>query len=170
MELRELAATVGVRLERATKRHARELGRTMRREDREEVNASGGFVEPEKAVRASIQHQYAAESWAAYASDDLLSVFGVVDFPTGWQAPWAMSSIHVEKYSLTFWRASKVIIADLRERYPKMVQMVHARYLPAIRWAERLGFQVEPPTRFGKADTLFCRISMETPKLILGVR
>jgi len=164
------ALTAGVLLVPAqSKRHARELGRIMRAADRTEILASGG-MEPHKAVRASINHQYGAEAWAGYVGGDLLAVFGVVDFPTGWAAPWLMSSIYVDRYPLTFWRASRVIVADIRERYPKMVQMVYAGYGNALRWAGRLGFKVEEPVRFGKENTLFCRISMETPKLILEVR
>ena len=160
------ALRAGVRLERAGKRHARELARIMREDDKIEVKASGG-LDPEKAVRASINRS--AEAWAVYttdASNKLLVVFGVAVFDSGWQAPWALSSIHAPKHPVTYWRASKAIVPLLRDRYPKMVQMIHARYTPALRWAERLGFRVEPPVRFGAENTLFCRVSMETPRLI----
>lgn len=166
MELEIKCLKVGVRLQHATKRHARDLARIMRNDDKLEILASGGFL-PETATRASINRS--AEAWAAYAGEDLLAVFGVVRFPSGWDSPWALSSNFVAKYPLTYWRGSRVVVGDLRERYPKMVQMVHARYVGALRWCERLGFKVGEPTRFGVANTLFCRVSMETPKLIREV-
>lgn len=161
--VRELAE-IGVILERANKRHARELARIMREDDKVEIMASGG-LQPEQAIRASINRS--AEAWAMYAGEDLLIIFGVADGQNGWAVPWVLSSTHVPRYGKTFWRATRLIFADIRTRYPNMVQMVHARYAAALRWVERLGFRVESPVRFGRANTLFCRISVEKPNIIL---
>lgn len=151
------------RLERATKRHAREMARIMREEDKLEVRVSGGFL-PEQALRGSINRS--SEAWALYVDDDLLMVFGVAQFSVGWSSPWALCSVHVAKHQTAFWRASKLLIAEIRERYPHLMQMVYARSSSSLRWVERLGFKVGQPERWGRDDTLFCKITMDTPKLI----
>jgi hypothetical protein len=167
-EIKTIARAAGVELVAAGKRHARELGRTARLEDRAEVWASGRMT-PEQAARASINRSY--EAWAGYAGGDLLGVFGVSLYRNSpWAAPWVISSTFVDRHPLTFWRASKAILAYYRGKYPKMVQMIDSHYRGALDWADKLGFRLEGPEPFGWQGTLFCRISMETPKLIVEVR
>lgn len=156
----------GLKLEHATKRHAREMARIVRPEDAKEMWASGKLL-PEQGVRASINR--ATEAWAAYVGPDLLAVFGVTDYQNGWAAPWVISSIHVNRYPLTYFRASKVVIDHYRSQYPQMVQMISAEYHGALRWVERLGFRLRDPEPFGWRGALFCRVEMLTPKLILEV-
>ena len=65
-------------------------------------------------------------------------------------------------------RASRVVIDHLRDRYPRMVQMIYVCNFPALRWVRALGFEVsKEPERFGTANTLFFKIKMETLKLTL---
>lgn len=156
----------GVRLEPANKRHARAMARITRPEDAAEMWASGKLL-PEQGVRASINR--ATEAWAGYVGDDLLAVFGVTDYQNGWAAPWAISSVHVNRHALTYYRASKVVIEHYRSQYPQMVQMISAEYHGALRWVERLGFKLRGPEPFGWQGALFCRVEMLTPKLIQEV-
>ena len=135
----------------------------MRAADRAEIRASGNF-DPEKGVRASINR--ASEAYALYAGDDLLAVFGVTDTKNGWAVPWALTSVHVDRHRKAFWAVSKRAIAWFQRAYPSMVQMVHAPYTQSIGWLESLGFQVEPPIKFGVRDELFCRVSMHTPVIL----
>lgn len=151
-----------IRIEYATKHHARELGRIMRSADRLEIRASGNF-DPEKGVRASINR--ACEAYALYVGDDLLAVFGVTDTKNGWFVPWALTSTHVDRYPKAFFAVSRRAVACFQVRYTSMVQMVHARYSQSIGWLENLGFQIEAPVKFGVSNELFCRVSMHTPKL-----
>jgi len=143
----------------AGKRHARLLNTLLRPEDRQEIWESGRFL-PEQAARASINR--CEEAWALYVGNDLLAVFGVSTYDTGWAAPWAFSTVHVAKYPLTFWRVSKIVLAHWRDRYPKMVQMIYARYPQALAWVKRLGFKVEEPVPWGWNKSFFCRVSLET--------
>lgn len=145
------------------KRHARELGRIMRKKDREEILSSGGFAVAEPAVRMSINAS--TEAWALYAGQDLLAVFGVVKQEFG-DVVWALTSTHVEKHSLSFYRASKKIVAQLRNRYAFMLNMVHCAYPQALRWVERLGFHVGHPEKYGVKNDLFCCVTLATPKVI----
>lgn len=91
----------GVTLVPAAKQHARLLGRSMRKADREEILASGGWTLPEACIRANINRS--VEAWAAYVGDDLLCVFGVV-LKDGHQLPWLFGSEAIERHALTFWR------------------------------------------------------------------
>lgn len=158
---------LGVRLVPAGKRHARELGRVMRPEDWEEIKLSGGWPTPEVGVRASVNRS--CEAWAAYAGDALLCVFGVVKMPlTGGgeaQCAWAMTSVHVNAHPVAFWKASKIVIDDLRDKYPRMLNMVHAKYAAALRWLKRLGFKVYAPEKWGRGGGLFCRVELFTERI-----
>ena len=136
----------------------------MRAKDREEIVASGNFHEPEKGVRASINA--AIESYAVYIDGDLVAVYGVSRLPDGWFIPWALTSDHVFKHQRAFYRESKRILAELREKYRHMIQMVHWKYRESLSWLARLGFTVEPPIRWGANQELFCRVTLTTPKLI----
>lgn len=165
METLDLSSE-GVRLVRATKRHARELARVMRAKDMDEIRATGGFV-PEPAVRVSINRS--VEAYAAYVGDDLVCVFGVNILNEMAQAPWMLSSVHVEKHAMTFWRCSKIVVSYFREKYPLMMNMIHGNYTEALRWVERLGFTLSPPEEFGVRGDLFCRATMATQKVVLHV-
>lgn len=158
----------GARLVLATKRHARELARIMRKKDREECRATG--LGPEAGVRMSINNS--VECYAAYVGDDLLCVFGVGPMHGAPQitVAWAMTSVYVTKYPLTFYRCSKVVVEYLRGRYPIMVNMIHGQYTEALRWLPRLGFQIGPPEQFGMRGDLFCRALLVTNRIeVIGV-
>lgn len=148
----------------ATKHHARALARIMRRKDREEVMSSGGLP-PEQAVRASINRS--EESYAVYAGNDLLCVFGVTLLPPQGKAqlPWALGSDLIDKHRRVFWKCSKVVIEHFRDKYPLMFNMIHGQNTPALRWLERLGFTLSPPERWGKNGDLFCRAMLVTQKI-----
>lgn len=159
-ELRSMGLTVVP----ATKRHAREVGRAMCASDRAEVYASGRMT-PEQAARVSINLSPGA-AWAVYLGPDLLCVFGIRTFPSGWDSPWLLSTSHLERYPFTFWRASRVVMGTLRSQHPQMVQMIYAKYKAALRWAKRLGFKVGSPEPFGPAKEFFCQVTLVTKAVI----
>lgn len=158
-------AEAGGRAERATKRHAREMGRVMRRKDVDESRATGNFT-PEGGVRMSLNNS--TEAYAVYAGDDLLAVFGVgpMHNAPGVHVVWAMTSVHVERHALTFWRCSKAAVEYLRDRYEVMLNMIHSKYPEAMTWAQRLGFKVSADLeKFGLRGDLFARAVCYTPKI-----
>lgn len=163
----EVEATTGVKLVRAGKKHAIQLGREMRAEDRAEVLASGGFTIPEKVVRASINAS--PEAWAAYFDGRLLAVFGVRPTPTC-AIPWALTSVHVARYPFTFWKTSKMVVARWRDDYPLLANKVHASYGAALRWVKKLGFSVGVPEPFGVNGDLFCHVQLETRSIVCASR
>lgn len=148
----------------ATKRHARELARILRPQDLEETKASSGCPDAAIVIRASINRSM--EAYAAYVGNDLVCVFGVTPLRQG-AAPWMLSSIHVDKHAMTFWRCSKIAVKYFREFYPLLMNMVHCKYSQALRWVERLGFTLSPPEPFGPKKILFCRATMVTQGVTL---
>lgn len=164
MEILDLTEA-GARLVVANKRHARELARIMREADRKEVKASGGWAASEAVVRSSMNRS--KECYAAFVGDDLLCVFGVTVY-SQFQAVWMLTSKHVERHPKVFWRSSKIVIEYLRRKYPLMMNMIHGQYTSALRWAERLGFTLSPPEKFGVSGDLFCRATMVTQRVILS--
>lgn len=140
----------------------------MRPKDRDESRAIGGFT-PEGGCRMSLNAS--TEAWAAYVGDDLLCVFGTGPMHGAPEitVAWMMSSVHVDKHPLTFWRCSKVVVSYLRDKHVLMVNMVHGKYTEAHRWLSRLGFQIGEPEPFGTRGDLFCRALMLTQKVVLDV-
>lgn len=166
LDINMLVDRAGGRLERATKRHARELGRIMRAKDAEESLATGNFM-PEAGVRMSINNS--TEAYALYAGDKLLAVFGVGPMHTvpDVHVVWAMTSVHVDHNPLTFWRCSKAVVDYLRSKYVVLLNVIHSKYPEAMAWAARLGFTVSRDLeRFGVRGDLFARAVCHTPKLI----
>lgn len=146
----------------ATEEHARQLAPLMRPADAAEVLASGGY-QPLDALLDAMA--WSAESYAGYIDGELACLFGVVPgtFLTGEAVPWLLTSNVVQRKPRAFLRASREVIADWLGKYPMLVQQVDARYEQALRWAERVGFNVEPPAPFGISGEPFCRISMRRP-------
>lgn len=153
---------LSVRAVPAGKRQVRELGRLMRPADRAEILASGGWSDVERCLRANVNRS--VEAWAMYADKDLLCIVGVLLGPNC-QVPWVLTSVHVDNHPLTFWRASKEVVDKLRDKYPLMINMIHAKYGAALRWAERLGFTIMAPEKFGVAGDLFCKVVLDTRKI-----
>ncbi len=169
MEIRERLKQEGVLLVPAGKQHARMMRTLMCPKGRSEIRASGGFADPEPAVRMSINHS--EESWAAYHDGNLVGVFGV-QVPTQgqFQIIWAMTTVHAAKHPLVFLRASKAAVECLRDKYPLMVNMVHARWKEALSWVRLLGFEIGPIEGYGPKGEGFCRVMLHTPRVIACAR
>lgn len=107
------------------------------------------------------------ESYAAFAGDDLICIFGVREV-RGTHAVWMLASEAVHKHPLTFWRCAKVVVDRLRDNYPLMWNMVHGKN-NAIGWLRRLGFTIGAPEVFGPRGDLFCCAALETKRLVTHV-
>ena len=144
----------------ATKDHARQLAPLMRSADQAEVRASDG-MSPAEALEYSLR--VSDEAYTGFIDGELACLFGVVRGPflTGAATPWLLTTSVVQRKPRAFLRASREVIADWMGKYPVLVQQVDARYEQALRWAARVGFQVEPPAPFGVAGEPFCLIHMK---------
>jgi hypothetical protein len=129
----------------------------MRQADRDEVWASGRFT-PEEALRASLAASEFART--AFVDGDPLAMFGLAT-SDGVAVPWLLTTDAVCRYPLSFWKASKAILRELREGYPTMAQFIDARHVSALSWARRLGFAVGEPVPFGVAGRRFCPVVIQ---------
>lgn len=124
----------------------------MRPADAAEVMASGGYS-PVEAIIDSWAHS--KETWTAKFNGEVAAMFGVAHHPVGTElAPvavgWLLTTPVVDKYPILFFKHCKLRLADLAARYGVIFNYVDARHKQALAWAERLGFIVHPPIKFGK--------------------
>lgn len=145
-----------MRLEVATAAHVNLVAARVRSADAAEVLASGGYS-PREALDAGLKLSEMART--VFIGDEALCMFGVV-VSGDWAIPWLLTTDAVDRNPLAFWRASKVILAELCALYPLMLQQVDARYTQALSWVRRLGFDVAPAEPFGRAGLPFHRITL----------
>ena len=145
---------------KATREHAELLAPVMRKEDAAEIKASGDYA-PFEGIMASIDAS--DEAWAAFMGDEIACIFGVVQHPKDPAVgiPWLLTSNNIEKYPKKFFIASKYWLLRFQRQYPKLVQMVDARYSRALKWANRCGFAIHVPKTWGVEDRDFHPITME---------
>lgn len=130
----------------------------MREADALEIMASGG-QRPAEALVASCAASVLARS--LFIGGELCAIFGVLKhFTTA--VPWALTTANVERHPVDFWRASKIVLAEMRKSYPSMVQCIDARHGRALEWAKRLGFEVNEAHTCGVEKLPFHQISMRS--------
>lgn len=128
----------------------------MRQADKDEVLASGGF-RPAQALRACLRRSEVART--VFVGDEALAMFGVIaGDPVS--TPWLLTTTAVDRYPMAFWRASKLVVPELRALYPLMAQAIDVRYTRAVSWARRLGFAVGEPVAYGMAGLPFHPIAL----------
>jgi hypothetical protein len=135
----------------ATTDHVPAIAARMRTEDKAEILASGGY-QPEQALRESLAASEFART--AFVDGEPLAMFGVA-MSGDVAIPWLLTTDAVCRHPFLFWKASKVVLRELREAYPTMVQFIDARYASAMTWARRLGFAVGEPQPFGVEGRMF---------------
>ena len=150
-------------VEKATREHALALAPDMRQADVDEVWAAHRAT-PLEALLWSIR--VSSSSWAVFLNGDLAGLFGLCARPflAPTMVPWLLTGRAVERHPRAFWQGCKTVIADWREAYPntELEQYIDARHGQALRWAARLGFEVESPAiPFGVAGLPFHRISLK---------
>lgn len=109
----------------------------MREADQLEVLASDGHRPAEALLASCAVSEFTR---ALFLDGELAAVFGVRKLETGVAVPWALTTTAVDRHRIAFWRASKLVLLELRKRYPLLSQCIDARHKQALRWARRLGF------------------------------
>lgn len=127
----------------ATPEHAEELAETMRKEDADEVWHLNRHT-PKEALDVCLETS--EEAWTALVDGKVLCMFGVARLTLVGPnvSPWMLGSNEMYRNWRLFARKSKEVVAAWRARYPKMVNVVDARYVTAVRWLEWLGFMIHP--------------------------
>lgn len=132
----------------------------MRKEDCDEVMASGGYT-PDEALRSAF---FASDFCStAYLRGDLVAMFGVVR-AHGVNIGWVLTTENVEKHPFLFYKACKKTISELLDVYPSLVNMIDDRHKRALSWAKHIGFDIGPAVPFGPNKMLFRRVEIGRAK------
>jgi hypothetical protein len=147
-----MAASPVVIIRPAEPHDAVELARRMRREDADEVEATGGFT-PLEAILTSMR--YSEEAWTATFDGEVAAMYGVARLARRNGAAWLLTSDLVERHAKTFWKACCRELPKLFERWDVLANAIDQRHEKAVRWARRLGFFLFPAEPYGAAGLPF---------------
>ncbi len=154
--------TVAVHMEPATKWHAAHLALSMRDIEKDEVYALTG--EPIlRVIQASID--VSEHCFAIIIENQLMGIWGVVPWDNGvlggrCGSPWLLTTYTVERYPKTFWKMCLAVIPRLAERWDVLTNVIDERHEKAVRWAMRLGFELEESAPTGIFGLPFRRFTL----------
>lgn len=149
----------------AVEADAVDLAMALRVEDRAEVLALLGPVDPVAGAARSMLHGLATacEAWTACDhAGQIICMTGVSPSSlvgiTG--VPWLLGSDLVRRYRRAFLAESRRLVARWLTWFDALRNVVDARYTAAIRWLRWLGFEIGPV--FSLRHGRFHRVSKET--------
>lgn len=142
---------------RATNDHANELADNLREADARELGALG--VTPSEALVESVQSS--SHAWAWLGDDGrVIAMFGVapVSILSDTAIVWLLGSPSVDRHAVTFMRICRAYLDYISPTYPRLINYVDARYVRAVAWLRRLGFEVADAEPLGPNGVLFHRL------------
>lgn len=147
-------------IQAATPFHIYQLAKSMRPEDVAECDASMG-LDPLNSLIASVSGSDYAK--ALVIDGEVAVIWGVAPSPAPLGGPvlglaWALTGAIVNRRPKEFLRACRPAIREMLKHYDALTNVVDARYEAALRWAEWLGFDVQPPRPFGPQGLPFRQI------------
>jgi hypothetical protein len=143
----------------ATLEHARAID--LRDADAREIAAHG--LSKEAGLSFSLDRALWADAYLVDGKVAALLGCGTTSLLGGHATPWLITGKPVERVRKSFARLAREKIAELRERYPLMINYVHADYADALKFMAWLGFTIDPPRPWGPLKAPFCRIHMRGP-------
>ncbi len=140
------------------------VARVLREADRAELRAAG--LEGPREWRAAIEEgiEHSAMCWTAVVDGVPAAVLGCRPLPDvgpDVAAPWFLGTDAVWKSRRAFVAAAPSYIALMLERYPRLLNHVHADNTQAVRVLNALGFEIAPPYRHPVTGAQFCVFTME---------
>ncbi len=144
--------------------HARQLARTMREADKQEVWATRHYT-PLEALEKSVAHT--PDPRTVLANGKIVCMFGVgrVTLLSTTGIPWMLGSDLVESHSIPFLRRSLDYRDAMLDIYTVLKNYVDERNVLAIRWLRWLGFTIEPAEPFGVEQRPFHAFHQERPNV-----
>lgn len=135
----------------ATADHARALAPRVRAAEAAEVQAAAGHTPLEAILDALAQSDLA---FTALFDGEVACMWGATPIRRSAVAgrigaAWLLTSDLVERHPKTFWRGCKAELAYLFGSYDVLVNAIDARYDKSIRWAARLGAELDAPEPYG---------------------
>ena len=113
---------------------AERLAPVLRLEDAREMATIG--QEPLEALLLCLAES--SEAWTLWFGEEILGMYGVRSADG---LVWALTGQAVNRHRGAYYKATKVLLADLRERHPRLWNLVDSRYDSSVRWLRRLGFR-----------------------------
>lgn len=146
-----------IRIFPAAPADAQALAPLLRPEDAAESWALDGR-EPVEGLLDSLQQS--ARAWAASVDGEPAAMWGVVPIGllTGTAVVWLVTGQAVDRNRVTFLKECRRRLAEIQHDYPILVNVIHAKYTRAVRWATWLGFDVSKPFVHGPDGEPFVRI------------
>lgn len=140
-----------------------ELARSLRLTDRAELAAAhGAGADPRDVLTASAVTS--CEVHTAYADDGLWCIFGIAPLGgllTPLAAPWQLGTPTAGRHPAALIRETRRYLAEVKERYPVLVNFVDARNTPSLRYLKAVGFVIDAePQPYGVAGLPFHRFHM----------
>lgn len=141
----------------------------MREADAREVRASSGKDDLHEIVDWAVS--LSSSCWSVWFEGELGAIYGVVDVEGAMLGPrvgvaWMLTTPVIERHARAFWKACHRYLPELFDEYDVLVNAIDVRHEKAIRWAERLGFRLEPPEPFGSDGQPFRRFTVRQSDLI----
>lgn len=124
------------------------LAETMRAVDRIECSVIARAT-PRDALRQCVDG--AEWTLAAFDADGVIvTAFGVTaNFMGDEGFPWMLSANGIERYAKAVLTFAPRYVADMRERFQRLSNVVHADNRSAIRFLRWLGFEIGKPMQLG---------------------
>jgi hypothetical protein len=143
--------SVLVEIVEARSAHAEALAPRIRPVELDEIAAAAG-VTPLRALLDCLKHSDFARS--ALFDGEVACMWGVEHMR--WSAvsgrvgaAWLLTSALVEKYPKTFWKHCREEVARIFRSYDLLVNAIDARHEQSLRWAKRLGFDLQEQQAYG---------------------
>lgn len=128
----------------------------LREADSREVSALG--ANPKDAALRSLQDSDMA--WTALVGGVPVIMFGAGgDVFSERGFVWALGTDECMKHPREMLVFGREKLKEMLNVYPILENYCDARYKKALRWLEKIGFQVSDPVKWGVNGELFCKIT-----------
>lgn len=139
--------------------HLRMLAEVLRPEDRQEILAFG--ASPEKGLWRSYRSSVLRKT--AFVDGQIAAIWGLRGkFMGSTGQPWLLTSHAVHKISpLKFTRIYQQEVKQMLDLFPKLMNVVDASYISAIRLLDIVGFKIHEPEPWGTKGELYRKFEIE---------
>jgi hypothetical protein len=144
----------------ATLAHVAPIASAMRQEDAAECLAGCG-LDPYAVLLRSLA--ISANAWTVLKGEEPVAMLGVArkSALSLVGVPWLLGAEGFSGARRFIVHYSKEIVATMLRYYPRLENMVDARYVKSVRWIRWMGFTVEPAEPYGPSGMPFHRFWME---------
>jgi hypothetical protein len=148
-----------IEIVKATLEHVPGIAVNMRPADVAEVHALGKT--PERTLANGIRHSDFAWYCAVDGKPACIGGVATVSVLGGVGMPWLLGTDVVEKNPRALMTKSAIYLRMMRANYTLLRNYVDARNRVAIRWLERVGFEIGPPEPRGPYSMPFQKFEMK---------